>query len=209
MVKLLFLCRRRSELTPARYATLLLEGHVPLALRHHPTMRRYAVNIVEETVAGAPPIDSVGALWFDTLADFQERLYDSADGERVIARDVAGFLAGADAYVTREYVLRAPPRGTMGSRTPGAKLVVCLVPPPDTSRDTFVREWFERRAQAVLASPGIRGYVANVVDDRLAQDAPAYAGIAEIHVDELQHRQILALHGPTIAGYRVAEYVQR
>src|SRR5206468_495613 len=47
MVKLVFLCRRRSDLTHERYVARLLEGHVPLALRHHPTLRRYVVNIVE------------------------------------------------------------------------------------------------------------------------------------------------------------------
>lgn len=86
MVKLIFCCRRRPELTPERYASLLLGGHVPLALRHHPTMRRYVVNVVEQMPQGFAALDSIGELSFDTLADYEERLYDSDAGRAVIAR---------------------------------------------------------------------------------------------------------------------------
>src|SRR5207244_4269832 len=104
MVKLVFLCRRRSDLTHERYVERLLGGHVPLALRHHPTLRRYVVNVVEDTRGPAPPLDSIGELWFDTLADYRERLYDSPAGAGIIARDVAGFMGSAAAYVTTEHV---------------------------------------------------------------------------------------------------------
>src|SRR6266404_5754153 len=90
MVKLVFLCRRRPDLTHERYVERLLGGHVPLALRHHPTPRRYVVNIVEDTRGPAPPLDSIGELWFDTLADYRERLYDSPEGAGIIARGAAG-----------------------------------------------------------------------------------------------------------------------
>src|SRR2546422_6367956 len=90
MVKLVILCRWRPDITHDRYAELLLRGHVSLALRHHPALRRYVVNIVEDTRGPAPPLDSIGELWFDTLADYRERLYDSPAGARIIARDVSG-----------------------------------------------------------------------------------------------------------------------
>src|SRR5947208_14353553 len=108
MVKLVFLCRRRPDITHERYAELLLRGHVPLALRHHPTLRRYVVNVVEGTRRPAPPLDSIGELWFDSLADYRERLYDGPEGERAITGDVARYLGGADAYATVEHVPRAP-----------------------------------------------------------------------------------------------------
>src|SRR5207248_399941 len=92
MVRLVFLCRRRSDLTHERYVELLLGGHVPLALCHHPTLRPYVVNVVEDTRGPAPPLDSIGELWFDTLAYYRERLYDSPAGAGIIARDVAGFM---------------------------------------------------------------------------------------------------------------------
>src|SRR4030095_6447592 len=99
--KLVFLCRRRPDITHARYVELLLGGHVPLALAHHQSMRRYVVNNVEETRGGGPALDSIGALWFGSLADFRERLCDSETGERLIARDVARLIGGAAACVTR------------------------------------------------------------------------------------------------------------
>ena len=43
-MKLIFLCRRRSDLTHDRYTELLLRGHVPIALRHHPTLRKRPRN---------------------------------------------------------------------------------------------------------------------------------------------------------------------
>jgi hypothetical protein len=209
VVKLLFLCRRRADVTHERYAALLLEGHVSLALRHHPTMRRYTVNIVEEALGAAPPLDSIAALSFETLGDFRERLYDSPEGERTIARDVAGFLGGADAYATREHVVRAPEDAARpGVRSPGVKLVLCLRRAAEQPYDAFLRTWFERRIAAVLACPEVRGYVANAVEERLTAAAPAYDGIAEVHLAGAPTADVLHLHGAA-AAYRVAEYVQR
>jgi hypothetical protein len=108
MVKLIFLCRRRPDITHERYAELLLNGHVPIALRHHPTMRRYTVNIVDQGRPDEEALDSIGELSFDSLADYRERLYDSPEGEAIIQRDVAGFMGGAHAYATTEHV-SAPP----------------------------------------------------------------------------------------------------
>ena len=42
MRKLVFLCHRRPEITHETYVERLLAGHIPIALRHHPAMRRYA-----------------------------------------------------------------------------------------------------------------------------------------------------------------------
>src|SRR5436309_13758633 len=102
MTKLFFLCHRRADLTHDEYAERLLGGHVPLALAHHATLRRYVVNVVEGTRGTAPPLDSIGTLWFDSLADYRERLYDSPAGARAIAGDVAGFLRRPHGYATTE-----------------------------------------------------------------------------------------------------------
>jgi hypothetical protein len=69
MTKLIFLCRRRPDITHDRYAELVLGGHVPLALRHHPMMRKYVVNVVEGFRAGAEELDSIAELSFDSLED--------------------------------------------------------------------------------------------------------------------------------------------
>jgi hypothetical protein len=208
MVKAVFLCRRRAGLTHAEYVRRLLGGHVPLALRHHPTMRRYVVHVVEEALGAAPALDSIGVLGFDSLDDYRDRLYDSPDGEAVVARDVAGFLGGADAYATREHVLRAAPcPRAAGARTPGTKLVLALRPPDDVSGHAFVRDWLDRRARTAIARPDVRGYVADVVERVL--DGPPLAGFAEIHLDSAAGVDaVLALHAGAVA-WRTGEYVQR
>lgn len=190
MVKLLFLCRRRGDITHHRYVRLLLDGHVPLALRHHPTLRRYAVNIVDDTIGGVPPLDSIGALWFDTLADFHERLYDSPAGERIVARDVAGFLGGAVALVVREETVSEPPRGArLGDPTPGTKLIVGL------TAAAAVPSWRDRA--------GLRGLRFDHVEGCLDGSPPRYVGFAEVYLGEGA-----SLPGG-VAGYRVTEYVER
>lgn len=98
--RLYFLCARRPDLTHAQYACHLLERHAPLALRHHTTLRRYVLNVVDEALDGAEPVDSVNVLEYDTLADFETRNYDSAEGERIVTEDHARFLGGAAGYAT-------------------------------------------------------------------------------------------------------------
>jgi len=181
MIKMIFLCRRRPDITHARYVELVLRGHVPLALRHHPTMRAYVVNPVERAPDGWPELDSVAELSFDSLADYRERLYDSPEGERIIQQDVAGFMGGADAYVTTEHVQKAPPRGPLGERSPGVKLVCPVRRREGMTHGEFVEHWFGRHVPLALRHhPGLSGYVTNVVDARLA-GGEEWDGIAALY----------------------------
>ena len=198
MVKLVFLCRRRPDISHQQYAALLLDGHVPLALRHHPRMRRYVVNLVEHAGGDAPPLDSIGALWFDSLADYRERLYDSPEGARLIARDVARFLGGADAYVTAERVVTAP------EQPASDKTVLCLRRTPGVGVQAFRARWLERAP--VLA--GGRGYVASVVDQCLS-GAPSYDGIAEIDAPLATAVEVHRGVADVAHAYGVREHVAR
>ena len=72
MVKLIFLCRRRPDLTHEQYVERVLGGHVPLALRHHPTMRGYVVNVVETCGPGLQPLDSIAELSIFCTGDWDE-----------------------------------------------------------------------------------------------------------------------------------------
>ena len=100
VVRLYFLCARRPDLTHAQYAAHLLERHAPLALVHHATLRRYALNVVDEALDGAEPIDSVNALEYESLADFETLNYGSPEGERLVTEDHARFLGRAAGYAT-------------------------------------------------------------------------------------------------------------
>jgi uncharacterized protein (TIGR02118 family) len=223
MVKLVFLCRRRPDIGHEAYVERLLRGHVPIALRHHPSMRRYVVNVVVETHGEAPPLDSIGELWFDSLDDYRERLYDSPEGREVVARDVAGFLGSADAYVTVERVQRDAPRGVpLGERSPGLKVVVAVRRAREQTHAAFVEHWIERHVPLVLADPNVRTYKNDVIDECLS--GPPYDGIAELRFDSpadweahvrlsRDERGAIAADLRRFKGvshaYRVEEYVQR
>jgi len=219
MVRLVFLCRRRPDIGHDRYVECLLQGHVPIALAHHPTLRRYVVNIVEESCGSAPALDSIGELWFDSLADYRERLYDSAEGARIVARDVARFLGGAHAYVTAEDPHASPAASVpLGTRSPGAKLFVCVTRAPALERGEFRRRWVEGPPPPAFRSPAATGYATGVVEERLGGDGPEYDGMATVRFAAEDPPRIAA--GPmtdpegipfldTVHAYRVQEYVER
>ncbi len=226
MVKLIFLCRRRPDLTRDQYAERLLGGHVPLALRHHPAMQGYVVNIVESGHAALDEVDSIGELWFASLADYQDRLYDSADGRAAIERDVAGFLGGAEAYVTTPHVqLEVPQPLAPGHRSPGVKLVCPVKRRPDLSHAAFVEHWFGTHVPlARVAHPGLTRYVTNVVERRLGGGGEEWDGFTELYFasadsiagglfaspeDERTIRDDIAKFIGRTGFYRVAEYVQK
>jgi uncharacterized protein (TIGR02118 family) len=225
MVKMMFLCRRRLDVDHARYVAMVLGDHAPLALRHHPTMRTYVVNVVDESPPGWPEIDSVAALGFDSLDDYRERLYDSEVGRAIIGHDVARFMGGAAAYVTREHVQRdttAP--APLGTRTPLVKLVCPVRRRPDLTHDAFVGHWLERHVPLALRHhPGLVRYVTNVVEEPLGAAEPL-DGIAELGFadeDGLRTRMFDSPEGERVirddiarfigatAAYRVSEYVQK
>lgn len=221
MVKLIFLCRRRPDITHQRYADLLLNGHVPIALRHHPTMRRYTVNIVERGPDSEAALDSIGELSFDSLDDFRQRLYDSPEGERIVAADVAGFMGGADAYATTEVVQKSVIDRPLGARTAGVKMFCPLRRRPDLTHEQFVAHWQTVHVPLALEHhPHMSRYVTNLVDQRLSCDAPDWDGFAEITIDPTQplfgspegeriiRDDIGRFIGHTFA-YIVGEYVQK
>jgi uncharacterized protein (TIGR02118 family) len=224
-VTILFLCRRRADVTRAGYVERL-HAHVPLALRHHPALRRYVVNVVEDVRPGEPELDSVGELSFDSLEDYRERLYDSPEGEAIVRHDVAGFLGRADAYATTAHVQRdRAPQAPPGTRSPGVKLLCPLVRRPDLSHEAFVAHWLERHVPLALAHhPEMTRYVNHVVDAVLSPSAPPLDGIAALHFPSLEavterlfdspdgeravRADVARFIGHT-APYRVAEYVAK
>lgn len=90
--------------------------HGPLALRHHVGCWKYVQNAVVRPIGDADPtIDGIAELQFPTVADLEERMYDSAEGAETISTDVTGFVARADGYPCTEHVLRWPPRPPGGA----------------------------------------------------------------------------------------------
>jgi uncharacterized protein (TIGR02118 family) len=214
MVKLIFLCRRRPDITHESYSTLLLSGHVPIALQHHPTMRRYVVNIVEQSPAGWEELDSIGELTFDSLDDFHDRLYDSLAGKAIVERDVAGFMGGADAYVTTAHIQKAPAGSPVfGTRSAGIKLVCPVVRRGGMSHADFVEHWLTRHVPLALKlHPGMTTYVTNVVDQHLGTTGLDLDGIAELHfpsAEALRTGMFSSPEGERIIREDIARFIGR
>jgi uncharacterized protein (TIGR02118 family) len=182
MRKLIFLCRRRADISHEEYVHRLVEGHVPLALRHHPTMRRYVVNIVDGVrVPGSPDLDSIGELSFETLEDYRTRLYDSPEGQAIIGRDVERFIGGADSYECTEHIHKKPSEWRPGRAAPGIKMIAAVRRNPALSHAQFVEHWLERHVPLALEHHvGLTHYVTNVVDGRLSTSGEDFDGIAEL-----------------------------
>jgi uncharacterized protein (TIGR02118 family) len=108
MIKVLYLVRRAEGLTHEEFVRYQLETHAPLAIRHHPTMRRYVTNPILPGVTNPASLDTVAELWFDSVADLEDaNFYDSEEGRRIIAEDNAKFCApGTKRYITQEIVIK-------------------------------------------------------------------------------------------------------
>src|ERR1700737_1505097 len=107
MIKVVFLVKRAEGISHDDFIRHLLEHHVPLALRHHPRLRKYLSAPVMQGTDNPGGFDAIAELYFDSLADFRDGLYDSTEGERVIAEDVAKFLGpGGQAYITEEIIFK-------------------------------------------------------------------------------------------------------
>lgn len=175
MVRLWFLCSRRAELTHAQYAAHLLERHAPLALRHHHTLRGYALNVVERGEAGAPAIDSLNVLEYDDLEDFTARNYDSPDGERIVTEDHARFLGGALGYQAEALAARGRPG-------PGASWVCALRRRPELSAERFAAALVADLLPEVLAGQprATRVSLDRVARSLFPDDAPRWDAFHQV-----------------------------
>ena len=90
MTKVLFLVRRRPDLTPEQFQQYWRETHAPLAAVM-PGLRRYVQDHVVVDPSQEPPAyDGVAELTFDSAEAFQAALA-SPEGAAVLA-DVPNFL---------------------------------------------------------------------------------------------------------------------
>ncbi len=83
--------------------------HGPLACRVHVGMTRYVQNYIAQALtAGAPTYNGVAVLYFPTLQDLEQRLYDTPQNAEVIAADVKSFvnLEKIVTFYTTQYTLK-------------------------------------------------------------------------------------------------------
>jgi len=106
-VKAIYIVRRNAALSDAE-AKQRWKEHAPVAREHHVGMRRYVQNgVIDCLSAGAPIVNGIAELHFPTLADLEERMYDSEAGRAAVAADVSTLVAESAALYTSEYVLKA------------------------------------------------------------------------------------------------------
>ncbi|MEN3273442.1 MAG: EthD domain [Actinomycetota bacterium] len=87
--KLLFFFGGRRSLSHDEVIAHWRDVHGPLALHHHVGMSRY---VQHEVVEGSDDrVDAIAELHFANAHDLAERFYDSDDGRRAIAADIASF----------------------------------------------------------------------------------------------------------------------
>ena len=83
--------------------------HGPLACRVHIGMTRYVQNYVEQALTpGAPAYNGFALLYFPTLQDLEQRLYDTPQNAEVIAADVKSFvnLEKIVTFYTSQFMLK-------------------------------------------------------------------------------------------------------
>lgn len=230
MLELIFLCSRRAGLTREQYAAHLLERHAPLALRHHATLRSYVLNVVApdrtDASAGADPIDSVNALHYDSLADFELRNYDSAEGERIVTGDHARFLGGAAGYLCHETVYRdVRARVAPGQRSPGVKWICALRRSARLDPERFAAALEADLVPEILAGqPGATRVAISRVERKLYPVGDEWDAFIETSFDDAQRAPLhpfdsfdcaVSLRGrvsrltDATATWKVSEYTQR
>jgi uncharacterized protein (TIGR02118 family) len=97
MIKVLFLVRKRPDLTAEQFRRYWVETHAPIASTM-PGLRRYTLNPALADPSQSPPTyDGVAELWFDSPAAFEAAL--ASPGGQATLADVPNFLIPNDIRV--------------------------------------------------------------------------------------------------------------
>jgi uncharacterized protein (TIGR02118 family) len=102
---------RAAALSHAEFDAHWRDRHAPLALKHHVGMWRYDQHAVTEVLTpGAPAFDGIATLSFESVEDYEQRLFDSNEGRDIIMADTRRFLdlARSEAALMREQALGSP-----------------------------------------------------------------------------------------------------
>ena len=117
MIKLVFCCRRRPELTLEEFQRYWLDEHGPFvrSLREHlPQMKRYVQSHtisddMNDRIRGrrgsGEPYDGITEVWFDDLSSFASSSEEGAAAGRRMIEDEASFLdlPNCSIFLTEEH----------------------------------------------------------------------------------------------------------
>ena len=117
MVKLVFCCRRRPELTREQFQEYWLDSHGPLVRSLHetlPQMRRYvqshtldtpANDALQESLGAGDAFDGITEVWFDSLEAMGSSTEEAAAAGRKLLEDESTFIdfASSSVFLTVEH----------------------------------------------------------------------------------------------------------
>jgi len=187
--RLVFLLRRRPELTREAFQHYWRTTHAPLVAARAETLgilRYQQVHTVRDgRTVDVPSFDGVAELWTDGAAatgTVEERIA----GGRALLEDERNFidLSASPLWYADEVPLLAGPQE-------GLRLTAALRRAPGVTREQFAAHWRDSHGPAALADPDVWGFTSYTqlhtpagADDnplRAARQAPpAFDGVSEI-----------------------------
>ena len=90
MTKMIFVARKRADITEDEFITYWQQIHAPLVAAI-PGIRQYVINPVLWSPSVVPVCDGLSEMWFDSRARLQEGL-SSSEGRRMFA-DLTNFCS--------------------------------------------------------------------------------------------------------------------
>jgi len=117
MVKLVYCCRRKPEMSLEEFQERWLSVHGPLVRRlrkQMPSMKRYVQShlipgdgseVLRSSRGAAEPYDGITEVWFDALEDLGANTPEAVDASMQLLRDEAEFLdlPRCAVFVTQEH----------------------------------------------------------------------------------------------------------
>jgi hypothetical protein len=200
-----------------------LKEHAPMVLERARGLQRYIVNLVDTEPPAvenmgfiapeAPaPYDVITEMWLGSPGDFKNRvnLYGSAQAADAVDQHLAAKAAAVFSYRVTEIVEKDEAQRIAGQRTAGIKCVIPLYWKPELSVDEGRNGWQVHGTIALRTHVGMSKYVRNLVEEVLAEAAPAYTGIGELHfasLDDMRYRLMPTPHSLEVIAFDTARWL--
>ena len=184
MEKLVYLLHKREEVSLESFRSELLERTCPRLLDQGARLLSLNIADIGEQAQRSPLILGDGktlsasiSLWFDSL--------DRRGPAEALLGALGGRLWGY--LVTESVPLDYPDRDWPdGKKSPGATLVTAFPKPERLSDEEFYAHWHGSHTPLSLEIHPFWRYVRNAVARRVTADGPAYRGIVEERVRDIE-----------------------
>lgn len=184
LVKRVVLAWREPGVSRGDYARWLRDEQAPRLLALEPASLRVCVADVDAEFAVVAPVNGPEG----ELSACVSAWLPPGNAERELEAGIAEGSLRVGRYAATEAVplAREERAWADGERTPGACLVSAFCKRPELDDAEFLRRWHDRHTPLSLEIHPLWSYVRNVVDASLTPGAPAWDGIVEEQVRELE-----------------------